>query len=98
MTGPAYPAEPEQPGKAAGAVYRLASGDPYAVEIRPGARVEVRRAARPGGPVAVTFSDPRAWPYAGDRWVPVSLILPADVARHLAVEATQLVGWGELPQ
>jgi hypothetical protein len=98
VTEPPPATPPQQPEKAAGAIYRLASGDPYAVEIRPGARVQISRAARPDGPVTVTFSDPRTWPSAGDHWVPVSLVLPADVAQHLAVHTIPLIGWGELPQ
>jgi hypothetical protein len=80
----------------AGSVHRLTSGEVFAVEIRPDAHVEIVRGA-PGAPLRVVFSDPRFWPYAGGDRVPVSLVLPADVARTLFVQGTRLVTWGELP-
>jgi hypothetical protein len=78
----------------AGAVHRLTSGDPFAVEIRPGVHVEVVR-GQPGGPVRVVFTDPREWPQSAS--LPLSLVLPADVARRLFVAGMELVTWGEPP-
>lgn len=63
-------------------IYRLESGEPYAVEIRPGAAVTVKRIT-PEGPVEITFSDERSAPSIGNRWVSITLILPVDVARRL---------------
>lgn len=73
-------AMPPTPHRCAGVTHHLASGGLFAVEIRPGARVEIAR-DHPDGPVRVVFSDPRPWP--SDQWLALTLVLPADVARRL---------------
>ncbi|HEX7658351.1 MAG TPA: hypothetical protein VF444_02640 [Pseudonocardiaceae bacterium] len=81
---------------AAGVVRRLTSGEPWAVEIRPGARVELLREV-PDGPARVVFSDRYAWPLAGDVWLPISLMLPADVANQLFAQAARMARPSEPP-
>ncbi|HWE90443.1 MAG TPA: helix-turn-helix transcriptional regulator [Pseudonocardiaceae bacterium] len=74
----------EPPGGPAGAVHRLPGGQPFAMEIRSGARVQVLH-GQPGDPVQVIFStDRRDWPRPDDGGS-LSLILPADVAQRLFV-------------
>lgn len=67
-------------------VYRMPSGEPFAVEIREGASVQVDR-LYPGGTVAMVFCDDLPLP----RWGPITLILSPDVARQVLIQSARAV-------
>jgi len=64
-------------------VHRFAGGQPFAIEVRPDA-VVATRLTDDSGLAEITFAEGRN--------VPVTLILPGDVARQVSVQLAPLCG------
>lgn len=67
-------------------VYRMPTGEPFALEIREGASVQVDR-LYPGGTMAMVFCDDAWWP----RWGPITLIMPPEVAQQVLIQSARAV-------